>query len=303
MKRVSTAIVLLFSVLVMTSTSYSKDGISIPDGPYLGQTPPGSTPEIFAPGIVNTEEFVEVEGMFGADMNTFYFVRNAEKYSGIVKFGAFKGETSTAGLIVIEYKNNKWQQSVVATAVSEPSISPDGNTIYLKNAYVERTSDGWSEVKGLGELFENIAIMRLSASSSGTYYFDTYSQKMDIPLRYSRLVDGKYEEPKSLGPQFGIGRYNAHPYIAPDESFIIFDSVREDGQGRSDIYISYRAADGSWGPAINMGDKINTAHSEKNPSLSPDGQFLFFDKRTKRGNEEVNIYWVDAQIIETLRPK
>jgi len=303
MKYIGISITLLFSILVCSSKSYSQDQFPIPDGPYLGQTPPGSTPEIFAPGIVNTEKFVEVEGMFGADMNTFYFVRNAEKYSGIVKVGAFKGETSTAGLIAIEYKNNKWQQSVVATAVSEPSISPDGNIIYLKNAYVERTRDGWSEVKGLGELFENIEIMRLSASSSGTYYFDTYSQKMDIPLRYSRLVDGKYEEPKSLGPQFGIGRYNAHPYIAPDESFIIFDSVREDGQGRSDIYISYRAADGSWGPAINMGDKINTAHSEKNPSLSPDGQFLFFDKRTKRGNEEVNIYWVDAQIIETLRPK
>ncbi|PKG82380.1 hypothetical protein CXF85_12885 [Colwellia sp. 75C3] len=289
MKRVSTAIVLLFSVLVMSNTSYSHDDISIPDGPYLGQTPPGSTPEIFAPGIVNTEGFIEIEGMFGADMNTFYFVRRDEK--------------EVYSLNVIEYKNNQWQKSIVVTAVSEPSISPDGNTIYLKNAYVERTSDGWSEVKGLGELFENIDIMRLSASSNGTYYFDTYSQKMDIPLRYSRLVDGKHEEPKSLGPQFGIGRYNAHPYIAPDESFIIFDSVREDGQGRSDIYISYRAADGSWGPAINMGDKINTAHSEKNPSLSPDGQFLFFDKRTKRGNEEVNIYWVDAQIIETLRPK
>lgn len=289
MKRVSTAIVLLFSVLVMSSTSYSQDDMSIPDGPYLGQTPPGSTPEMFAPGIVNTEEFIEIEGMFGADMNTFYFVRRDEK--------------EVYSLNVIEYKNNQWQKSIVATAVSEPSISPDGNTILFKNGYIERTSDGWSEMKSLGEPFASIDIMRSAISSNGTMYFDTYTKGLDTPLRYSRLVDGKHEEPKSLGPQFGIGRYNAHPYIAPDESFIIFDSVREDGQGRSDIYISYRVADGSWGPAINMGDKINTTHSEKNPSLSPDGQFLFFDKRTKRGNEEVNIYWVDAQIIETLRPK
>ena len=288
MKRVSTAIVLLFSVLVMSSTSYSQDDISIPDGPYLGQTPPGSTPEMFAPGIVNTEEFIEIEGMFGADMKTFYFVRIDEK---------------DAFLNVIEYKDNQWQQSVVKQGVSEPSISPDGKTIYFANNYIERTNDGWSELTNHGAPFEDIDIMRLSASSNGTYYFDTYTPKLDTAIRYSRLINGKYEQPKSLGPQFGIGRYNAHPYIAPDESFIIFDSVREDGQGRSDIYISYRAADGSWGPAINMGDKINTAHSEKNPSLSPDGQFLFFDKRTKRGNEEVNIYWVDAQIIETLRPK
>ena len=52
-----------------------------------------------------------------------------------------------------------------------------------------------------------------------------------------------------------------------------------------------------------MGDKINTAASEKNPSVSPDGKFLFFDLRKKRGNEDVSIYWVDAQIIETLRSK
>ena len=289
MKRVGTKIVLLFSALVMSSTSYSQDDISIPDGPYLGQTPPGSTPEMFAPGIVNTEGFIEIEGMFGADMNTFYFVRRDEK--------------EVYSLNVIEYKNNKWQKSIVKQKVGGAYISPDGKTIYLNNSYIERTNDGWSELKRHGAPFEDIDIMRLSASSNGTYYFDTFTPKFDTPIRYSRLINGKYEQPKSLGPQFGIGRYNAHPFIAPDESYIIFDSIREGGYGRSDLYISFRAADGSWGPAINMGEKINSTASEKSASVSPDGKFLFFDLRTKRGNEEVNIYWVDAQIIETLRPK
>jgi Tol biopolymer transport system component len=302
MKSIYPSTFLLLSVLMMNNVSQAQDAIPIPDGPFLGQTPPGSTPEIFAPGIVNREESHDLEGMFGSDMNTFYFVRSGEKYTGLVKVGTFKGNTATHGLAVIEYKNNKWQESVVAKGVSEPSISPDGNTILFKNGYIERTSDGWSEVKSLGAPFDNIDIMRSAISSNGTIYFDTASPKLDIPLRYSRLIDGKYEQPKLLGPQFGIGRYNAHPYIAPDESFIIFDSIREDGYGRSDIYISFRAADGSWGPAINMGDKINTPASEKNPSLSPDGKFLFFDWRTKPRNEDVTIYWVDAQIIETLRP-
>ncbi|MEX2962308.1 hypothetical protein [Microbulbifer sp. TYP-18] len=289
MKHVSSATVLLFSALVMSGTSYGQDEIPIPDGPYLGQTPPGSTPEIFAPGIVNTEEFIEIQGMFGADMNTFYFVRSDEK--------------EVYSLNVIEYKNNQWQHSIVKHNTSQPSVSPDGKTIYLANNYIERTSDGWSEITKHGAPFEDIDIMRLSASSNGTYYFDTFTPELDTPIRYSRLINGKYEQPKSLGPQFGIGRYNAHPFIAPDESYIIFDSVRESGYGRSDLYISYRAKDGSWGPAINMGDKINTAHSEKNASVSPDGKFLFFSLRTKRGNEDANISWVDAQIIEKLRPK
>jgi hypothetical protein len=39
--------------------------------------------------------------------------------------------------------------------------------------------------------------------------------------------------------------------------------------------------------------------------VSPDGKYLFFDRREKSANNEpdVDIYWVDAQIIENLRPK
>jgi hypothetical protein len=303
MKRICSSIVLLFSTLAVSNNSYGHGAISIPDGPYLGQTPPGTTPEIFAPGIVNREESTDLEGMFGSDMNTFYFVREGEEYSGVVEVGEFKGDDVSYGMAVIEYKNNRWQQSVVTRAASEPSISPDGNMILSKNGYIERTVDGWSKMKSLGEPFASISIMRSAISSNGTIYFDTYNRALDIPLRYSRLVNGKYETPKSLGPQFGIGRYNAHPYIAPDESYIVFDSVRDAGQGSSDLYISFREAGGKWGPAINLGDKINTDASEKNPSVSPDGKFLLFDRRTKRGNADVTIYWVDAQIIETLRPK
>ncbi len=282
----------------MNSISQAQDAIPIPDGPYLGQTPPGITPAPFAPGIVNKENSIDLEGMFGPDMNSFYFTRSGEEYTGVVK-----GDEFPYGLAVIEYKNNRWQQSVVTKAASEPSISPDGNTILFKNRYIERTNDGWSEMKSLGEPFAGIEIMRSAISSNRTIYFDTYTKELDTPLRYSRLMNGKYETPKSLGSQFGIGRYNAHPYIAPDESYIVFDSVRDAGHGSSDLYVSFRAADGSWGPAINMGDKINTGFSEKNASVSPDGKFLFFDRRTKRGNTDVTIYWVDAQIIETLRPK
>jgi Tol biopolymer transport system component len=303
MKYIGISITLLFSILACSSKSYSQDQFPIPDGPYLGQTPPGSTPEIFAPGIVNREKSTDLEGMFGSDMNTFYFVREGEEYGGVVTVGEFKGDKVSYGLAVIEYKNNKWQQSVVTKAASEPSISPDGNTILSKTGYIERTSDGWSQMKSLGEPFASISIMRSAIASNGTIYFDTYSKDMDTPLRYSRLVDGKYETPISLGPQFGIGRYTAHPHIAPDENYIVFDSVRDVGQGSSDLYISFRKADGAWGPAINLGDKINTDASEKNPSVSPDGKFLFFDRRTKRGNADVTIYWVDAKIIETLRHK
>lgn len=294
MKRICNSIILLLSVLSISSNSYSQVNTPIPDGPYLGQKPPGSTSEIFAPGIVNTEDNREMEGMFTADMKEFYFIRRP------------LGEKPESNVLtVIEYKDNRWQKSHVKQGVSEGSFSPDGMTIHFAKEYMERTRTGWSELKSLGAPFDNIDIMRLSVSSNSTYYFDTFTPKLDTPLRFSRLIDGKYEQPKSLGQQFAIGTYNAHPYIAPDESYIIWDSRRESGYGSSDLYISFRAADGSWGPAINMGDNINTTSAENYPSVSPDGKYLFFDRREKseNGKPSVDIYWVDAQIIETLKSK
>ncbi len=289
-------LILVFALIASgcnTKKQKANDSNSpITENNYLGQKPPGSTAEVFAPGVVNTKENREVEGMSGADMNTFYFIKRPV------------GEESKHNVLVsFEYKNKEWNESVVFKGESEPSISPDGKTIYFSKNYIERTSEGWSELKSLAPPFNDIEIMRLSASSSSTYYFDTFTPDLDAPIRYSRFIDDKYEQPKSLGHQFEIGKYNAHPFIAPDESYIIWDSIREDGFGESDLYISFREVNGSWGPAINMGDRINTNNKENYPSVSSDGRYLFFDRRAAENSDNVDIYWVDAKIIETLRTK
>jgi hypothetical protein len=85
---------------------------------------------------------------------------------------------------------------------------------------------------------------------------------------------------------------------------LIWDAKREDGYGDSDIYISFLKQDGSWSAAINLGDKINTQGWEAAASVTPDGKYIFFSRNMGSENyENVDIMWVDAQIIETLRPK
>ncbi len=252
-------------------------------GPYLGQEPPGLTAEVFAPGIVSTEYF-EAFGVFTPDLTEFYFHRGGGKY-----------DKST--LFVFQRRNNRWTEFVVSPSVGEPTISPDGNTMYLGNRYMERTSSGWSAVKSLGAPFKDIPIMRLTASAAGTYVFDEREEVGTI--RYSRWIDGKREEPKAFGREINSGRWTAHPFIAPDESYLIWDSEREGGYGDSDLYISFRQQDGSWGPAINMGSSINTEREDIYGSVTPDGKYLFF--HTYLGKRKANIYWVDAQIIENLR--
>ena len=180
--------------------------------------------------------------------------------------------------------------------------------MHLGRRYMERTPTGWSEVKELGAPFKKEPdkfIMRLSASANGTYYFDTYDKNNpDFPIRYSRLIDGKYEEPKVLSKAINTGTQLNHPFIAPDESYIMWDAQREEGYGDSDIYISFRQQDGAWGEAINLGDKVNTSEWEASPSVTPDGKYIFFNRNVGSDQyENVDIFWVDAQIIETLKPK
>ncbi|MCB1608353.1 MAG: PD40 domain-containing protein [Xanthomonadales bacterium] len=291
MMRLCISLWLIFPLLALASKDLEQASPSGSDTVF-GVRPPGSTPEIFAPGIVNTQTNREIEGMFGSSMNSFYFIRRPNGTS-----------SQSNSLMVIEYEENAWRESVVKKGVSEPSISPDGRTIYLKTRFIARTSEGWSAPNLLGAPFDDLDIMRISASSNGTYYFDTFTPKLDAPLRYSRLIDGVYEQPRSLGEQFARGSYNAHPFVAPDESYIIFDSRRNDGFGSSDLYISFRSTDGTWGPAINLGEKINTPAAENYASISPDGRFLVFDRRevSDSGAPAVDIYWVGAEVIEALR--
>lgn len=292
MKKLHFILTLVF-VLLLNACDTKKQIVNGPDfprleNPFFGQKPPGSIPEIFDPRIVSTEHN-ELAATFSPDLKEFYFRRSDE-------------ELKNHALVAIQYKDNLWTESFVVPNSGE--ISPDGKIMYIGNEYRERTSSGWSEVKSLGSPFDSIPIMRLTASSRGTYYFDTspfYDKSSAVgSIRYSRLIDGIREKPITF--DIDMGTRKAHPFIAPDESYLIWDDRdREDGYGKGDMYISFRQKDGSWGAAINLGDKINTEHSDGYGSVTSDGKYFFFTRFLNNGNR--NNMWVDTRFIEALRSK
>lgn len=293
MKPFSTSIALLLTFLAVSGGSHAQDELPVLEGPYLGQKPPGLTPEAFAPGIIQTKNW-EGGAVFSLDMNEFYFTRQ-------------RPDNKKVETVVLKNKDNRWYVSD-RTAGYGPSFAPDGKTIHFGKRYKERTKDGWSEIKSLGSPYEEIQIMSLKVSSKGTYVFDEFGTSHgDGVIRYSRLADGIREEPKAFGKEINTGKWNAHPFIAPDESYIMWNSERESGFGDNDIYISFRQKDGSWGEAINLGDKVNTEKQEGGPMITPDGKYLFFSRVVAPGIgdawPDVDTFWVDAQIIEDLRPK
>ena len=58
--------------------------------------------------------------------------------------------------------------------------------------------------------------------------------------------------------------------------------------------------DGTWGEAIKFSENINTEVSEFAAQVSPDGKYLFFNRSL--GDRNVDTFWVDAKVIEQLKP-
>ena len=291
--KFSILLLVLFLSACNTKPSNTKAGdSSTEESFYLGQKPPGLIPEPFAPGLVTTQGW-EYCGGFTPDLKEFYFEREV---------GNSEEEKKTE-LVVIENDDNTWQESVISSRVGTPFISPDGKTMHLGRRYKERNDNReWSEIKKLDSPFDSLQIMRLTASSRGTYFFDEFKRDFTGDIRYSRLVNGKYEAPRLLHKGINSGG-SFHPFIAPDESYLLFDSEREGGFGDSDIYISYRQQNGEWGAPINLGDKINTKAWEASASVTPDGKYLFFNRNMGSDNyENVDIFWVSTEVLENLRP-
>jgi Tol biopolymer transport system component len=199
------------------------------------------------------------------------------------------------------------------------TVSPDSNTLYftsirdpedhekiLKQAniwIVHYTGSGWTEPEMLGnsinsdKFYENYP----SVTQDGTVYY-----MLNHPTGYGRVdvcrsrPDGcKFHSFENIDKPVNSEFSEADPFIAPDESYVIFCSQKPGGYGKFDMYISFRDKEDNWAEPINMGPEINSAGYEFRPCLTPDGKYLFFT----RGDEGWDhVYWVDAKIIDDLKP-
>lgn len=281
---------LLAAALAFHAGVLAQDRFDYPDlsGPYLGQTPPGLIAKPFAPGVISTDGW-EVEGAFSADMQEFYFTTSVE-------------DPFSPTVIGFRLEGDVWKKHTEFRRTGELSFSPDGKRMHMAKGYRERLGEGWSERKSLGPMFDrkDWGIMRLTASSARTYVFDDV-RSGDV-IRISTVNNSERQTPVLMNADINSGTYTAHPFIAPDESYLIWDSRRPEGFGGSDLYISFRQDDGSWGKAINMGPNVNSSRWDAVATVTPDGKYILFNRGMDDNNDNTDIYWVDARLIDTLKP-
>lgn len=211
-------------------------------------------------------------------------------------------------------KNGVWTKPRIAVEGLTPFLSPDGNKLYFSRDWAlwvaEKRQNGWSEPKNLGNVV-NFQERQdgPTVTADGTLYFCSMYGDHDGIYR-AELDNGVYAEREKLGFGINTGDVDGLPFIAPDESYLIFTSFRSGSVGMSDLYISFRRHDGTWATPKNMGNEINSEAKEGYPYVTVDGKYLFFysNRVSVLNNKRIpdgpgNVYWIDAKIIQELKPK
>lgn len=275
-------------------------------GPYLGQKAPGKIPEPFAPEIMTAEMGYHSSIVFSPDLKEAFW-RPMDGNEGKILY-ANMGDDG-------RWTRPGWTDFGMGDKILDPIFSVDGQRLYFLSFkpdadgrnkreriwFVEKTGNGWSKPVPIGKVIsDHPTHWTFSLASNGNLYFTSECKEargeQDIYL--ARYEGGEYRPPVSLGPAVNSDGRDFTPFIAPDESYLIFARMGPETGGKTDLYISYKTADGSWTRALNMGPEVNSTAYDLAPYVDPSGKYLFFISQRDKLN---GIMWMSASIIDELK--
>lgn len=124
-----------------------------------------------------------------------------------------------------------------------------------------------------------------SIASNGTIYFMKDNGAGNSDLWNSRLLNGAYQPPENLGAPINTPVHReSNPYIAPDESYLIYFSNDPKGLGDVDLYISFRDKQG-WTAPKHIAAPINSALAEFCPWVHEER--IYLSRQVKQGDRMV----------------
>jgi len=273
-------------------TSAPKEDVStsVEEGaqPYFGLDFPSDTVTRFAPEIFKKE--LHGGPVFTPDGREVYW--------------SFMEEPQ--GVRYMEIENGAWTEPAKASfdrsgQGDSPFISSDGNhLLFLSHSsggesiwQVDRADGKWGSPQKLpDEVDQNGAHWQTSMADNGNLYFAARGE-----IFFAEFINGSYAQAVELNPF--INTPDAHegsPFVAPDESYLIFD--RAPNSSYADLYITFWDEVAGWGEPVAL-EALNSGLHELYANVSPDGRFIMF--LSNRTGGILLPYWVDAEIIEEYR--
>ena len=263
-------------------------------GTYFGQDLPGLIPEIFAPGIVSVNGRFEYGITFSPGLNEIFWTVDRVGYNTCIFYS--------------KIENGKWKVPGEANftkglrkAEMEPFVSPNGERIYFtafdsgdyKIWFVKRLVSSWSIAEMLDSPINNDKVMYPNSSANGDIYYTNVSK---LKMYYAPQRNQEYPEILETENEYGL-----HGFIEPHKDYMLIDAPKENDKTKDrDIYVCFKNGKSTWTKPINLGEEVNTKFNETCPSISPDGQYLFFSRYNEEGGIS-NIYWVSTELIKKIK--
>ena len=219
------------------------------------------------------------------------------------------GRSSAAASFILEShrSGSMWSKPVIANFSGhwtdmEPAMSPDGSyVVFASNRPVapggapldgdaggspqpgtgsnlwraERVAAGWkTPVRLPGVINRGTSVFPPSVAANGDLYFmRPVGVKGRFAIFLSRMTATGYAEPEPLS--FSDGSVtDVDPAVSPDGSFMVFGSGRHPGTD-IDLFVTFHD-DGKWSDPVNLGQSVNSAGSDAEPRIGPDGRTLYF---------------------------
>ncbi len=193
------------------------------------------------------------------------------------------------------------------------TFSPDGKKLFFtsdrphpKSAdmdiyYLEKKENEWSQPIYAGTEVNTVHNeVHAVLSAKGTLFFASNRPGGfgDKDLYRAEWIEGKFTNVTNLGPEVNSEYLDSDCFVAQDESYIVFDTIRPEDGGQPQIYVSFQTGDNTWTKAVSLGETVNTKEGSSAPTLSPDGKYLFFKRRQ---GKDRGIHWISTEIIEDLK--
>ncbi len=274
---------------------------------YFGQKIPTDLAQKFAPGIISQENRWEGNANFSPDGKEFYF-------------NVFSDTFKTKAIYWSRYIEGVWSEPEKLEVLGdfgnwEPFISYSGKELFFVSARPPGSEvwNGriWRTIKNGENTWLEPEMIDLGYETENGFWFPNHSRKNDNILYFGGNIEGigttgkgdLYSYNRSENQVTNIKELSSpqedwDPFIAPDESYLMWASDRPGGYGGTDIYISFQSGDG-WSEPVNLGKRVNSEKYEVAPRVSSDGKVLFFD-RPDSGTQD--IYWISSSILEDFRP-
>ncbi len=266
---------------------------------YFGQEPPGAAPTVFAPGIISGKGRIHCFPAISPDGREVLWM------------------TLPPRLHISRYQGTAWTEAQEPDLFSgimalRPCYSADGSRIYfaanlpggqgsLDIWFIEVSPSGYGEPFNLGPPVNTSGFeAQQSFTDQGTVYYNgpVPGKRWGRGILRSRFTRGSFSDPEVIGSPINIIDTLAidyTPFIAGDETFLLFSSNRHDPAGEQcRVFISFRDEGDRWSEPVNLSEWIGFDGDSRDPAVSPDGKYLFF-------SSGMNIYWLDARVIPEIR--